>query len=172
MNTTAINLNKKTVDVGIWFWLTSFLLIYSIQFSYLLVLVIIIQWNFCNSHSLNLICCFKIVDFTFKIKTGRLKRSQFSIYFHNLLYFQFYFCLVKLIKMVYFLYLDFNWIFWFMKSPKNFEKITVLKIWELVFFWGVKTHFGAKYWSKSWLLNMLLSQKLVKIPSRYNTDYI
>ena len=31
---------------------------------------------------------------------------------------------------------------WLMKSPKNFEKITILKIWWLVFFRGVKTHFG------------------------------
>ena len=31
-----------------------------------------------------------------------------------------------------------------MKSPKNFEKITILKIWELFSFWGVKTHFGEK----------------------------
>ena len=29
-----------------------------------------------------------------------------------------------------------------MKSPKNFEKIAILKIWQLVSFWGVKTHFG------------------------------
>ena len=29
-----------------------------------------------------------------------------------------------------------------MKPPKNFDKIAVLKIWQLVFFWGVKTHFG------------------------------
>ena len=29
-----------------------------------------------------------------------------------------------------------------MKTPKNFEKIANLKIWELVSFWGVKSHFG------------------------------
>ena len=29
-----------------------------------------------------------------------------------------------------------------MKSSKNFEKIVILKIWQPVFFWGVKTHFG------------------------------
>ena len=29
-----------------------------------------------------------------------------------------------------------------MKAPKNFEKIPILKIWQLVSFWGVKTHFG------------------------------
>ena len=32
-----------------------------------------------------------------------------------------------------------------MKSPKNFEKIAILKIWQLVSFWGVKIHFGEKY---------------------------
>ena len=29
-----------------------------------------------------------------------------------------------------------------MKSPKNFEKIAILKIWQLVFYWDVKTYFG------------------------------
>ena len=29
-----------------------------------------------------------------------------------------------------------------MKDPNFFEKIAILKIWELVSFWGVKTHFG------------------------------
>ena len=29
-----------------------------------------------------------------------------------------------------------------MKAQKNFEKIAILKIWELVSFWGVKIHFG------------------------------
>ena len=32
-----------------------------------------------------------------------------------------------------------------MKSPKNFEKRAILKMWELIFFWGVKIHFGEKY---------------------------
>jgi hypothetical protein len=69
-----------------------------------------------------------------------------------------------------------------MKFPKNFENIAILKIWELVFYWDVKTDFGEKktqfafeilnHWSKSWLLDILLSQKLVKISSRDNTDYI
>ena len=31
---------------------------------------------------------------------------------------------------------------WLMKASKNFEKIFILKIWELVSIWGVKTHFG------------------------------
>ena len=29
-----------------------------------------------------------------------------------------------------------------MKAPKNFEKIAIMKIWELVSFWGVKAHFA------------------------------
>ena len=29
-----------------------------------------------------------------------------------------------------------------MKAQKNFEKIAILKIWELVSFWGVKIHSG------------------------------
>ena len=33
-------------------------------------------------------------------------------------------------------------IMFLMKPPKNFEKIAILKIWELVSFWGVKTHFS------------------------------
>ena len=32
-----------------------------------------------------------------------------------------------------------------MKSSKNFEKIAILKIWQLISFWGVKVHFGEKY---------------------------
>ena len=31
---------------------------------------------------------------------------------------------------------------WLMKSPKNFEKIVILKVWELISLSGVKTHFG------------------------------
>ena len=34
---------------------------------------------------------------------------------------------------------------WLMKSPKSSEKIAILKIWQLVFFWGVKTHFGKSH---------------------------
>ena len=35
-------------------------------------------------------------------------------------------------------------IIWLMISPKNFGKIGILKIWQLVSLWGVKTHFGKK----------------------------
>ena len=33
-------------------------------------------------------------------------------------------------------------IMWLMKASKNFEKIFILKAWELISFEGVKTHFG------------------------------
>ena len=33
-------------------------------------------------------------------------------------------------------------IMWVMKAPKSFGKIAILKIWELIFIGGVKTHFG------------------------------
>ena len=33
-------------------------------------------------------------------------------------------------------------IIWLMKSPKNFEKTSILKIWQLIFFRAVKTQFG------------------------------
>ena len=36
-------------------------------------------------------------------------------------------------------------IMYLMKSPKKFEKIAILKIWRLVFFWGVKINLGEKY---------------------------
>ena len=38
--------------------------------------------------------------------------------------------------------LEFYLIMCFMKAQKNFGKITILKIWELVSLGGVKTHFG------------------------------
>ena len=69
-----------------------------------------------------------------------------------------------------------------MKSPNFFEKIASLKIWWLVFFSGVKIHFGEKYaWfaieilihgSKSCILDVLWSPKIIKISSRYNTGSI
>ena len=31
---------------------------------------------------------------------------------------------------------------WLMKLPKHIQKIPILKTWQLVFFWGVKTYFG------------------------------
>ena len=35
-------------------------------------------------------------------------------------------------------------IIWLMKLPKNFEKTSILKIWQLDFFCGIKTGFGEK----------------------------
>jgi hypothetical protein len=35
-------------------------------------------------------------------------------------------------------------IIWLMTFSKNLEKISILKIWQLFFFWGVETHFGEK----------------------------
>ena len=45
----------------------------------------------------------------------------------------------------------YNLIMWLLTAPNNFEKNSHLKTWELVFFWGVKTHFG-KIPLKSWFL--------------------
>ena len=47
----------------------------------------------------------------------------------------------QFIKQLYFLPV-FYLIMWFMKVPKNFEKIVILKTQELVSFLGAKTHFG------------------------------
>ena len=33
-------------------------------------------------------------------------------------------------------------IIWLMTSPKNFEKISILKIWQLDLSWGLKSYFG------------------------------
>ena len=33
-------------------------------------------------------------------------------------------------------------IIWLMTSSNNFEKISILKIWQLIFFWVVKIYFG------------------------------
>ena len=40
------------------------------------------------------------------------------------------------------LLLPFYLIMCLMKSSKNFEKVPILKIWQLISFWSVKTHFG------------------------------
>ena len=49
----------------------------------------------------------------------------------------------------------------FMKSPKNLEKMAILKTWQLVFFWGVTIHIGEKY---AWFVIEILihvSKKIV-----------
>ena len=59
-----------------------------------------------------------------------------------------------------------------MKPPNYFEKIAILKIWQLVFFWGVKIHHGEKY---AWFIIEILiywSKILWSLKSRYNTKYI
>ena len=52
------------------------------------------------------------------------------------------FCLIKSSKIGFIFLPAFYLIMWLMTSPKNFEKIAILKKWQLVFFWGVKTYFG------------------------------
>ena len=43
-------------------------------------------------------------------------------------------------------------IMWLMKALKKLKKIFILKLWELVSIWGVKTHFGLlpTLWLSSW----------------------
>ena len=52
------------------------------------------------------------------------------------------FCLIKSSKIDFIFLPAFYLIMSIMASQKNFEKIAILKIWELFSFWGVKTHFG------------------------------
>ena len=88
---------------------------------------------------------------------------------------------MKVQKYIWFFLPAFYLLLCLMKSLKNFEKIAILKIWQLVSFWGVKMHFGEKYaWfvieiliygSKSCLLDMLWSQKITKNLFRYNNQF-
>ena len=50
-------------------------------------------------------------------------------------------------------------IIWLMKSPKNFEKIPILKTWRQIFFWGIKTYFGKMMLFKAWK-NIYFNQKM------------
>ena len=52
--------------------------------------------------------------------------------------------LMKSSEIVFIFLPAFYLIIWLMTSLNNFEKISILKILELVFFWGVKTDFGEK----------------------------
>ena len=52
--------------------------------------------------------------------------------------------LIKSSKMDFIILPAFYLIMWLMKLPKNFEKIAILKIGELVSFLGVKIQFGKK----------------------------
>ena len=48
-------------------------------------------------------------------------------------------------------------IMWLMKASKSFGKMTILKIWELIFLGGVKTHFGKLMMHlQAWLYFFLL----------------
>ena len=51
-------------------------------------------------------------------------------------------CLIKSSKIDFISLPAFYLIMWLMASPKNFEKIAILKKWQLVFYWGTKTYFG------------------------------
>ena len=66
------------------------------------------------------------------IKTGHLERRQKTIWKGDKITFKSFTDIIFLPAF----YLS----MWLMKSPKNFEKIDFLTIWELVSFWGVKTH--------------------------------
>ena len=65
-----------------------------------------------------------------------------------------------------------------MKFPKNFENIAILKIWELVFFWDVKTDFGEKKHNlplKYWVIEAKVGFWICYCPknwSKYHLDTI
>ena len=63
---------------------------------------------------------------------SKWKRQSISLFFSN----------EKFKKQILSFLSAFYLIMWLMKASKNFEKIFISKIWELVFIWGVKTHFG------------------------------
>jgi hypothetical protein len=52
------------------------------------------------------------------------------------------FCLIKTSEIIFIFLTEFYLILWLMTSLKNFEKILILKTWQLFFFWGIKTCFG------------------------------
>ena len=57
------------------------------------------------------------------------------------------FCFIKSSEIVFIFLPVFYLIIWLIASPKNFEKIAILKIWQLVFFWGVKIYLGKLFCS-------------------------
>ena len=69
-----------------------------------------------------------------------------------------------------------------MKSLKNFEKLAIFEMRQLVSFWGVKIHFGEKYaWfaieilihgSKNVFFTVIPSNIIKNHLNRYNTDFI
>ena len=52
------------------------------------------------------------------------------------------FFLIKSLDIIFIFLPEFYLIIWLITSPKNFEKILILKTWQLVFFWGIKTCLG------------------------------
>ena len=86
-------------------------------------------------HIVQVVCqkerfCQKCFFFTERLRT---KKG------HNLLS---YFLFIKKFRKYLIFLTAFYLILWLMKLPKFFEKIAILKIGELVSFWGVKTYFG------------------------------
>ena len=66
------------------------------------------------------------------LRLSNIKKDNFLSYF--LFSKKFRKCLILL--------LAFYLIMWLMKSSKSSGKIAILEIWQLAFFWGVKTYFG------------------------------
>ena len=52
------------------------------------------------------------------------------------------FCLIKSSKLGFIFLPAFYLFMWLMKSSNSFEKIAIQEIWQLVFFWVIKTYFG------------------------------
>ena len=61
-----------------------------------------------------------------------------------------FFCLIKSSKIIFIFLPEFYLIIWLMTSPKNFEKIPILKTWQQIFFWGIKTYFGKMMLFQAW----------------------
>ena len=60
------------------------------------------------------------------------------------------FCVIKSSKIIFIFLPEFYLIIWLMTSPKNFEKIPILKTWQQIFFWGIKTYFGKMMLFQAW----------------------
>jgi hypothetical protein len=76
----------------------------------------------------------RVVNQMWYVKTGDLKSTQNLIQFF----------IIKSSEIAYIFLPAFYLIIWLLTTPKNFWKIAILKIWLLVFCWGVKTTFGKK----------------------------
>ena len=80
-------------------------------------------------------CC--AIKGNFKKKKKRYSLSAFKCHKSNIKN-----LLMKSSEIVLIFLPAFYLIIWLMKSLKNFEKISFLKIWQMVFFWGAKIYFG------------------------------